>query len=206
MKKKNIIGIDLAFRNTGMAHMSLSDCGEIEYVDGSVFKTKPMDYESGLKYVPEIKLIQKAINDFVADHTEGGGLVFVEVPYAGRTNVECVMVGACKAIFSNISAPNVLVKHVTPTQVKKASGFRTKEDITNKAKELYPNATWTTKSTNEHLADAIFAAIAGTINYKELIENERRTESGSTQRSNGRKRKIQRRSRKTKRPTKRLDP
>lgn len=166
----NILGIDPALVNTGLALFNHTD-GNNSIIDLGLIVTS----SSGDKNV------RKNIDDYnraVLLHTQlqtwisRCDCVCVELPQIAGANVQARSMwssGIALGILASISKPVVVL---TPSEVKLATGNKTasKEEVIAWATSLYPDAPWkkvkrkgemVLVDKNEHIADAVAVVHAG---------------------------------------------
>jgi Holliday junction resolvasome RuvABC endonuclease subunit len=172
MAKINVIGIDAAFSNIGLAFATVNlDNLSVELKDLRLIHTEAIKVKGGRKNSDDLRRarigyhgIKQAIIDFNAD------VVVVEVPTGSQSARASWSLGIAIGVLSSIEVPFI---EVTPAMVKIASGDKTngKEEIIEWAIDKHPNLPWFTRKSmgkivqvsgkNEHLADAVACIYAG---------------------------------------------
>jgi Holliday junction resolvasome RuvABC endonuclease subunit len=168
--------------------MQIQVCGMDPSLRSWGFAEAILDLETGVLSTPVLSLVQtvdptgKQVRQnskdlSLAEQLAGPALriarrskvVFVEVPVGSQSSRAMLSVGVCIGILGAIRAEGIPLIEVTPTEVKEAftgSKTATKEEMIQKAVELYPEANFPRsrgRITNkaEHVCDAIAAIHAG---------------------------------------------
>jgi len=170
MQSSRVIAIDPSLRNWGMA---LFDSGKL--VDLILVETKnrrkmPKSW-SDLYAAREIyEAFSEVCFRFSPDY------VVAEIPYGAQSSRGAIAMGVAIGVISTYPEYSELVK-VTPREVKLAltgNANATKQEMIDAAYGLYPEGPWRkhklkgemvlTQGSNQHMADAVGAYIAG-LNY-----------------------------------------
>lgn len=104
----------------------------------------------------------KILYNGVTEYLSKVDVIFVEMPYASQSARASVSYGICVGLFAAVKTPLILTTARSSKILLAGSPKATKKQMIDACKELYPNLNWTGAVTrDEHLADAIGAALAG---------------------------------------------
>ncbi|MCL2874707.1 MAG: hypothetical protein FWF12_00130 [Betaproteobacteria bacterium] len=167
-----IIGCDPSLRNFGIVTADLN-------IDTMEFKIQEMRLIESEDNAKKAKTVRKNSDDlrraralhegFVAA-CQGAGMAFIEVPVGSQSARAMASYGICIGVLAACPVPMI---QLTPTEVKLAmTGEKTatKDEMIEAAVKAHPEAKWLTRklggklsliSSNEHLADATGAIMAG---------------------------------------------
>lgn len=170
--KLNIVGIDPALRNFGIVRAEL----DLTTMDFKVTGMRLVESEDQAK---KAKTVRKNSDDLRRARLLHEGFMsacrfadfaFVEVPVGSQSARAMASYGICIGVLAACPIPMI---QVTPTEVKLAgTGIKsaTKDEMIEAAVAAHPYAPWMTRklkgevkllNDNEHLADALFAIVAG---------------------------------------------
>jgi hypothetical protein len=172
-----VAGLDPSFRNWGIAEATLDlETGVLDTPNLSVIKTAEE---------PKGKQVRQNSYDLVASSELAGAMsllvptvkiFFVEVPHGSQSASSMKGYGVCIGILGYMRATGATIIEVSESESKKlfvGKRTATKEEMINRAVELYPDANWPRRGgkivagTAEHMADAI-AAIHSGVNTPEF--------------------------------------
>lgn len=170
--KIRVLGCDPSLRNFGLVTATIDlDTLEVSIVDMKLVKS-----EDGAKKAKTVRKNSddlrraKLLSDGFVEACKDQDFVFVEVPVGSQSSRAMASYGICIGVLSGCNVPMI---QVTPLEVKIAgTGIRTatKDEMIAAAVEKYPDAKWLQRKfkgemklmdDNEHLADALFAIMAG---------------------------------------------
>lgn len=170
--KMNIVGIDPALRNFGIANAIL-DTDTMTFEVTSVALIESEDNAKKLKTVrknsDDIRRA-KLLHDGFILACQGAKFAFVEVPVGSQSARAMASYGICVGVLA--ACPIAMIQ-VTPNEVKLAgTGIRsaTKDEMIDAAVAAHPEVKWLKRklngqmvmlSCNEHIADAVWAIEAG---------------------------------------------
>lgn len=182
MNTINLVGIDPALRNTGLAHAVYNlDYGTWNIVRVKLLKTESDKSKTVRKSSDDLacaRIMREGIANFMAE--VGATIAIAEVPSGTQSARGSMSNGICVGVLASV--PQLI--EVNPTEVKLASvGNKTakKYDIIQWAVGNWPNAGWLTRklkgqiellNDNEHIADASAAVAAGvnTQQFRQLVK------------------------------------
>ena len=164
-----VLGMDPSLRNWGLAAGVLDlSTGILTDLDLTVIQPKEETSKQVRKNSKDLEIAELLARDLKAP-MYAARVIFVEVPVGSQSARAMASYGVCVGILGAMQAHGIQVIEVTALEVKKAlTGNKgaTKEQMIQKAMELYPGANFPMhkgKPANkaEHVADAIGAIHAG---------------------------------------------
>ena len=161
-----VIGMDPSLRNWGLASANLDMVtGMLSDPLLHLVQTK----EKKSKMVRQNSLDLKSTTELakiVIPLARRAKVIFVEVPHGSKSARAMASYGACLGILGAMRAEGMSLIEVSASENKQVfTGNKeaTKEDMIQRAKELYPKINWKYTSKDEHLADAVAAIHAGVL-------------------------------------------
>lgn len=158
MKTYTALGIDPGLANTGLAIVRLEN-GRYQLVEGRLVKTTPD--------MPETERLLK-----IMQHTRGIlnaheiDIAAIERVYHNQNVSSSISTGkAIGAAMVGIATHAKTVLHLTPQQVKRATGLPVKEVDKHTVKRM-ARGIFKTQFTSHHIADAALCALAGILKFK----------------------------------------
>jgi Holliday junction resolvasome RuvABC endonuclease subunit len=168
MSKIKILGVDPALTNVGLA------LTEVDLDEGTITVTRIDLIETSAS---KTKVVRKNSEDLerarhiwstLLPYVNQADVLAVELPVGSQTARAMCSYGICIGLFATIKKPLI---QLTATEVKAVSGNKnaSKADMIAYAVKEFPNLPWLKKkskgvvslvSKNEHIADAICAALA----------------------------------------------
>lgn len=169
MSTIRVLGMDPSLRNWGLASGNLDlETGILDQVDLRLIQPKEETSKQVRKNSKDIEIAQLLV-DGISVYTSQAKVIFVEVPVGSQSARAMASYGICVGILGALRASGANLIEVTPTEVKLAfTGNKnaTKDDMIQKALELYPNANFPRfrgqlANKAEHVADALASIHAG---------------------------------------------
>jgi hypothetical protein len=169
--KYEVIGIDAAFANMGLARAELViDRGQVVIIgkDLHLLSTERMDKKVVRKSSDDLRRAKSLVEGMQA-FTQTATMAFAEVPSGSQSASAARALGIAVGVLGACTVPLI---EVSPMEVKKLfspDGKRkvTKLEIIAWAMKQWPHMPWLTcrgkpTQANEHLADAMATIVAGT--------------------------------------------
>lgn len=181
-----VLGMDPSLRNWGLASGFLNmETGVLSNVKLAVVMPKEETSKQVRKNSKDLE-IAEILATSIQPFLENAAMIFVEVPVGSQSARAMASYGICVGILGVIKSAGATLIEVSPTEVKIAftgKKLATKEDMIQKALELYPDANFpmhngkiTSKA--EHVADALGAIHAGV--RTPLFQQLRKIQTGKT--------------------------
>lgn len=171
------MSIDPSLRNTGVSLGEITLDGEV-LVEKVILSTTEKESKKNIRVSTDTINRSRSLYNFLQETIREfePKVVFVETPSGSQNASSMKSYGIVCALIATINPPPI---EVSPIEVKMAfigDKKASKQQIINKAVELYPDAGWLKikdriLNKNEHCADAVAVAIAGvqTVQFKQLI-------------------------------------
>lgn len=164
-----VLGMDPSLRNWGLASGFLDmSTGALSGVNLHLIQPKEETHKQVRKNSKDLEIAQ-ILAEGLSPFLSVAQMIFVEVPVGSQSARAMASYGICVGILGAIKATGTTLIEVSPTEVKVAftgNKTATKEEMIQKALELYPTANFpkhagkiTAKA--EHVADALGAIHAG---------------------------------------------
>jgi len=171
-----VVGFDPSLKNWGIAEAIL-DLQDGMLSTPTLSLVNPRD-DAGTKKKVRVNSLDLEKAEQLASGTFAAAsrakVVFVEVPVGSQSARAMASYGICIGILGSLRSKGIEIIEVTPTENKMiftGSKTATKDDMIQKAIQLYPNANWPIDNRKgkggiimgeaEHMADAIAAIHAG---------------------------------------------
>lgn len=162
-EQTRIITLDISLVATGYAVLDLGEVPE-RLVEFGCVTTKP-DRQERLKGADDIRRVSDMalrLSQLTEDHRPA--LIIGELPYGSRSAASAKAQGICLGVFGSLRIYHAVPCHwVTPQSTKKALTGRmdaSKEQVFAAVAAIWPEITEAKKGEQEHIADALAAAVA----------------------------------------------
>lgn len=177
MDSIKFVSFDPSLRNTGVCYGTIDENNNI-YVKNTILLSTESEKNKRVRVSTDTINRSREIYKFLQQIIEEWkpNITFVETPSGSQNASSMKSYGVICALISTISPAPI---EVTPTEVKQAfigSKTASKQQIIDKAVELYPEAGWLKikgriLKKNEHCADAVAIVFAGvkTVQFKQIV-------------------------------------
>lgn len=164
-----VLGMDPSLRNWGLAEATLClDTGTLSTPVISTIHTSADDSKQVRQNSKDLRTAMELATGALSAARRAKA-VFVEVPVGSQSARAMASYGTCVGVLGAIQAEGIQVIEVTPLEVKThftGKKTATKQEMIDKAVELYPDAAWPyhkgkVVAKAEHMADAIATIHAG---------------------------------------------